>query len=49
MREDQTSDLTDDERRVYQSLVSRGVDPKDALTDALDGVTLDTAREVRRP
>lgn len=40
--------LDDQERRVYQSLVSRGYSREYALAAALDGVDLDTVREDAR-
>lgn len=36
--------LTISERRTYQSLVARGVDPEDAYEDALDGVDIHDVR-----
>lgn len=41
---DRLNSLTIDERRTYQSLVSRGVDPEDAYEDALDGVHVHDVR-----
>lgn len=41
------ANLTLDERRVYQSLVDRGVAPEDAVEDALDGVSIEEARRFK--
>lgn len=38
------NNLTISERRTYQSLVARGVDPEDAYEDALDGVDIHDVR-----
>lgn len=40
-----TNLLTSNERATYQALVARGVDPFDAIEDALDGVEVETVRK----
>lgn len=45
---DPPSDLTDDERRTYQSLTSRGTPDCDAVAAALDGVHVDDVRATAR-
>lgn len=37
--------MTSGERRTYQSLVARGVDPDDAIEGALDGVDVHDVRD----
>lgn len=40
-------DMTQSERRTYQSLRARGLSHEEALSDALDGVDIEEARKVQ--
>lgn len=41
-------DLTQNERAAYQSMIAHGYDEEDAYEAALDGVDVETVREMGR-
>lgn len=47
-RRGNTSQLTSEERRTYQSLRDRGYSHNTALNDALDGVQVDDVRQAHK-